>query len=156
MMVRTRIARPPHSGLGAHDPDVGGAAAQAEPARGRLDEQAIARLRELDPSGQGRLLQRVFVAFEASLSRLMPRIEQARDAADSASIRLVAHTLKSSSATVGALGLSRVCAEIEALVRDQRVPEAIARIPEMQLEVEAVREALRDLSVAAASGAGAA
>jgi HPt (histidine-containing phosphotransfer) domain-containing protein len=124
--------------------------------RGRLDAEAIARLRELDPGGQGLLLQRVFAAFEKSLSRLMPQIEQARDAADGAGIRLVAHTLKSSSATVGALGLSRVCAEIEALARDQQVPEAIARIAEMQLEVEAVREALRDVCAVAVPGAGAA
>jgi HPt (histidine-containing phosphotransfer) domain-containing protein len=130
--------------------------ARGDLTRGRLDAEAIARLRELDPGGQGLLLQRVFAAFEKSLSRLMPQIEHARDTADGAGIRLVAHTLKSSSATVGALGLSRVCAEIEALARDQQVPEAIARIAEMQLEVEAVREALRDVCAAAVPGAGAA
>jgi hypothetical protein len=61
-----------------------------------------------------------------------------------------------SSATVGALGLSSLCAEIEALARDQRVPEAAARIAEMQLEVEAVREALRDMCATADRGAGSA
>lgn len=155
-MVRTRLARPPHSGHGAQDPDAGGARATVESTRGRLDASAIARLRELDPSGQGQLLQRVFAAFEGSLLRLMPQIVQARDSADAAGIRLVTHTLKSSSATVGALGLSSLCAEIEALARDQRVPEAAARIAEMQLEVEAVREALRDMCATADRGAGSA
>lgn len=154
MMVRTRLARPPHSSRGAHDSDAGGATAQVESARGRLDPAAIARLRELDPSGQGQLLQRVFTAFEASLARLMPQIEQARETADAAGIRLVSHTLKSSSATVGALALSNLCAEIEALAREQLVPEAVARIADMQLEVEAVREALRDVCAAAVHEAG--
>jgi len=156
MTVRTRLARPPHSRLGAQDSVAGGALAHVESTRGRLDSAALARLRELDPSGQGQLLQRVFTAFETSLARLMPQIEQARDAADAAGIRLVTHTLKSSSATVGALGLSSLCAEIEALARDQQVPEAVARIAEMQIEVEAVREALRDVCATAARGPGSA
>jgi hypothetical protein len=53
-------------------------------------------------------------------------------------------------------GLVPVGSFFEALARDQRVPEAAARIAEMQLEVEAVREALRDMCATADRGAGSA
>ena len=83
--------------------------------QGVLNPEAIRRLRELDPTGESQLLSRVFQAFETSLNRLLPQLEQARTTADAASVRLVAHTLKSSSATIGAAQLSKVCAEVEAM-----------------------------------------
>jgi HPt (histidine-containing phosphotransfer) domain-containing protein len=82
-----------------------------------LDAEALARLRELDPKGENKLLERVLRAFQTSAARLMPQLETARLANDRATVRLVAHTLKSSSASIGALELSRVCAQVEALIR---------------------------------------
>ncbi len=82
-----------------------------------LDPEALARLTELDPTGENKLLERVLRAFQTSAARLMPQLEAAHLSGDAATIRLVAHTLKSSSASIGALGLSQVCAQIEALIR---------------------------------------
>lgn len=124
-------------------------------ARGVLDAEAIRRLRELDPTGESHLLTRVFNAFETSLNRLLPQLTQARDAADPAGVRLVAHTLKSSSATVGAMALSRWCAEVEGQARLLRLDEAASGIEQMLLEVEAVRESLRRLSRTVDATAGA-
>jgi HPt (histidine-containing phosphotransfer) domain-containing protein len=103
-------------------------------------------LRELDPTGESHLLMRVFNAFETSLNRLLPQLAQARDAADASAVRLVAHTLKSSSATVGALELSRLCAEVEVQAREMRLAEAAGGIEQMLLEAEAVRLSLGALS----------
>jgi PAS domain S-box-containing protein len=89
----------------------------AQPLVAVLDPQALDRLRELDPTGANGLLQRVLKAFEASLQRLLQQLRDARQPADYATMRHVAHTLKSSSASVGALELSRLCAEIERRVR---------------------------------------
>lgn len=89
---------------------------------------------------------RVFNAFETSLNRLVPQLIQARDAADASGVRLVAHTLKSSSATVGALALSRLCAEVEVLARDSRLDEAGPGLSQMLVEADAVRESLRRLA----------
>lgn len=137
--------RPLSSGV---DPESTGGSSQrpAPSARGVLDDDAIRRLRELDPTGESHLLMRVFNAFETSLNRLLPQLVQARDAADASGVRLVAHTLKSSSATVGALELSRLCAEVEVQAREIRLDEAADGIQQMLLEAEAVRVSLGSLS----------
>ena len=44
-----------------------------------LDPEAIRRLRELDPSGGNKLLERVVNAFSNSLERLLPDLARARD-----------------------------------------------------------------------------
>ena len=82
-----------------------------------LDAQALDRLRELDPTGTNGLLARVLKAFEGSLQRLLQQLQDARGTADHAAMRHVAHTLKSSSASVGALELSKLCADIERRIR---------------------------------------
>ncbi|MBT9456413.1 MAG: response regulator [Burkholderiaceae bacterium] len=111
-----------------------------------LDAHALDRLRELDPSGNNRLLARVATAFLASLDRLMPELQAARtEVPNLAAIRHVAHTLKSSSASIGALDLSRRCAEIEQLARDGQVEGLEALLDGMQSDVEYVRLALQAL-----------
>jgi HPt (histidine-containing phosphotransfer) domain-containing protein len=128
-----------HATQGAFDAQVGGAATGSHVV---LDAQALERLRELDPTGQNRLLDRVFAAFEASLARLMPQLDAARGAGDWQAVRHVAHTLKSSSASIGALELSRLCAEVETLVRQAEVEGVGERIDAMSAEVARVRRAL--------------
>nr|WP_316640367.1 response regulator [uncultured Roseateles sp.] len=111
-----------------------------------LDAHALDRLRELDPSGNNRLLARVAAAFIGSLDRLMPDLQAARtEVPNLAAIRHVAHTLKSSSASIGALDLSRRCAEIEQLARDGQVEGLEALLDGMQSDVEHVRLALHAL-----------
>lgn len=92
------------------------AAASAE-ARAPLDAAALQRLRELDPDGGNRVVERVMRAFESSLTRLLSQVQGARGDDANATVAHVAHTLKSSSASVGALELSRRCSEIENRLR---------------------------------------
>ena len=85
-----------------------------------LDAGAVSRLRELDPDGRHGVVTRVMKAFEASLSRMMGQLSaQLVDPGrgDPAVLVSVAHTLKSSSASVGAMSLARACAEVEQGVR---------------------------------------
>jgi HPt (histidine-containing phosphotransfer) domain-containing protein len=82
-----------------------------------LDAAALERLSELDPTGAGHLLERVLKAFQTSAVRLRAQGLVARDAGDKNAIRLVVHTLKSSSASIGAIQLSQICAEIETTIR---------------------------------------
>ena len=83
-----------------------------------LDPVALARLRELDPKGENQLLERVLKAFQTSAARLMPQLQAAREANDRTTVRLVAHTLKSSSASIGATMLSQLCSELEVTIRN--------------------------------------
>ena len=83
-----------------------------------LDEAALTQLRELDPGGTNQVVARVLQAFANSLQRLLPQGEQAFAQHDHDALRHVVHTLKSSSASVGALALSQRCAEIEISLRN--------------------------------------
>jgi HPt (histidine-containing phosphotransfer) domain-containing protein len=60
-------------------------------------------------------------------------------------IRHVAHTLKSSSASIGAMTLSRMCAELEAMARADQIEGAAERIEALQVELETVRVALKKI-----------
>lgn len=82
-----------------------------------LDPAALARLGELDPKGENRLLQRVLQAFQNSVARLRPQLDAASLDGDRNAIRLVVHTLKSSSASIGAVRLSQLCAQVESAIR---------------------------------------
>ena len=97
-----------------------------------LDEAALQRLRDLDPDGRNHLLERVLRAFETSVLRLGAQLVEAREKNDMQAIRHAVHTLKSSSASIGALRLSRLCAEIEAAVRR----EAFAGLPPLLDDVD--------------------
>jgi CheY-like chemotaxis protein len=111
--------------------------------RTRLDPQAIARLKELDPKGDNKLLERVFKAFETSVARLAPQLREAGRNGDLAGIRHVAHTLKSSSASIGALRLSQLCSEIETSIRTGEVRDLSAGVEAMDAEISRVLEAIR-------------
>ena len=103
-----------------------------------LDAEALDRLRELDPSGKSRLLERVLRAFHASASRLAQQFDDARRAGDMQGIRHVVHTLKSSSASIGALALARLCAEIESSIRADTLAGLPERLDAMDRELAAV------------------
>jgi signal transduction histidine kinase/CheY-like chemotaxis protein len=110
-----------------------------------LDAGALARLHELDPLGENQLLVRVIKAFETSAGRLVPQLQDACRAADTATVRHVAHTLKSSSASIGAVKLSQICAEIETGIRTNQLDNLDDRVDSMCAEIEIVLHALRRL-----------
>ena len=112
-----------------------------------LDPEAIRRLRELDPSGGNKLLERVVNAFSNSVDRLLPELSRARegDTLDLSVVRHVSHTLKSSSASLGAMGLSARCADIETMARDGLVQGLPQQLDAMLLDIQQVRAALAAL-----------
>jgi hypothetical protein len=110
---------------------------------GVLDAQALERLRELDPQGANGLLPRVLKAFDGSLDRLLAQLGDARARGDREGMRHVAHTLKSSSASVGALELSRICADIEAAIRDRQAIDLEPLLDDMAAQSSRLRAALR-------------
>jgi HPt (histidine-containing phosphotransfer) domain-containing protein len=93
----------------------------AEPGAGgigpALDADAIERLRQLDPDGSRGFVVQVLRTYEASLLRHLASIEASAAAGAVADVGRVAHTLKSSSASVGASRLATVCADVERRAR---------------------------------------
>ena len=110
-----------------------------------LDATALARLAELDPDGASRLLPRVLTAYLNSIARLHPQFVAARPAHDLAAIRHVTHTLKSSSASIGAIKLAAICAEIDAMIRTANTADLDKHLDAMDAELERVLKAVKHL-----------
>ena len=137
MLTQRRMACAP---LAWDDRPPQGAVGGARPAL-VLDAAALAGLRELDPTGQNRLMERLFIAFQTSTARLMPQLLESQRNADLQGVRHVAHTLKSSAASVGGTKLSGICADLEARIR-------LGQPGDLQPQVEALVEEVRNLLLA--------
>lgn len=114
------------------------AASSAGGGLGLLDATALARLRELDPGDRTGLLNRILLTYTRSLERLLAQWRAARSAGDVSAMRHVAHTLKSSSASVGALKLSALCAEVEARLRDGQLEGIATQLDLLTTESERI------------------
>jgi HPt (histidine-containing phosphotransfer) domain-containing protein len=144
MLNPSRLANAPAGAAEGGKGVAGAAGVSAESAPADvLDAQALARLRELDPSGEGKLLQRVLQAFETSVARLLPQLKEARVSGDLPTVRHVAHTLKSSSASIGALKLSQLCTDIELMVRESRTEGLDEALDAMIAQLDIVPDALK-------------
>jgi HPt (histidine-containing phosphotransfer) domain-containing protein len=82
-----------------------------------LDEGALARLRELDPEGRHGVVARVLSTYENALARQLEQMRAELDAPRGEVLGALAHTLKSSSASVGALAFARACEVLEQRIR---------------------------------------
>lgn len=112
-----------------------------------LDPIALERLQELDPSGANKLIERVVAAYLKALDRMLPELSQARgETLDLNVVRHISHTLKSSSASLGAMDLSERCATIETMVRMGQTEGLDVLLDGMLEQVALVRQALLDLS----------
>lgn len=107
-----------------------------------LDPNALDRLRELDPDGRHGAVTRVLTTFEGLLARLLAQLHDPPEGPRAEKVAEVAHTLKSSSASVGALELARVCTEIEQRLRGGDVAELERDIARLISAAEAARQAV--------------
>ena len=115
--------------------------APAEPAA-LLDAAALQNLRAMRRPGRPDVLGRIIDLFYSDAPRLLGQLEVAAGASDAAALQLAAHTLKSSCANVGALGLSATCREIEQYARGNDVGSALHHIRGIQQELDRVLAAL--------------
>ena len=119
-------------------------AGAADSAASELDAACLDQLRALDPVG-GSFLQRVLQTYQRSLSAQEAAIGQAFGVGDTAALSHAAHALKSASASVGALQLSRLCAQMEQAVRDAQPELLPALVTQFQEESIRVHDAVARL-----------
>jgi len=108
-----------------------------------LDAGALARLADLDPQGSAGLVQRVLTTYAKALERSRQELLLVRRPLQHEPLRHLAHTLKSSSASVGALALSALCAQVEHNVRSQQPGDLGALLDAMQAEMQRVAGAVQ-------------
>ena len=111
------------SGHGAESP-----AGAPEPVREdepRLDASRIEGLRELGRLGGTDVLRDIVTRFRGQ--PLLAALRQAQTGCDRAALERHAHSLKGSSAALGAMRLSRLCGELEKMARGEAGLDACAR-----------------------------
>lgn len=112
-----------------------------------LDRAALERLRELDPDGRLGVVQRVLAAFETSVARMVVQLQAEMPPPGTDGnpqvVATIAHTLKSSSASVGALSLAAACAEVERRIRSGEPGELATEVRTLIAEGESALVAVR-------------
>jgi len=116
---------------------------EPSPEAPRLDAAAIARLRELDPDGRQGVVVRVLQAFEASLHKQSALARAAAERQDARALFEIAHLLKSSSQSVGALALAARCIEIERSLRAGEAVDVGAEVENLLTEASRALVAVR-------------
>ncbi|MFT4727846.1 MAG: HPt (histidine-containing phosphotransfer) domain-containing protein [Granulosicoccus sp.] len=91
-----------------------------------IDENALKFIKALQRPGKPDLLERIIDLFTTESPKTLSSMIEGIDSMDMEVVRVAAHTLKSSSAYVGALDLSERCKELERAAHDQNFPACIA------------------------------
>jgi CheY-like chemotaxis protein/HPt (histidine-containing phosphotransfer) domain-containing protein len=116
---------------------------QDEPAP--LDPKALDEVASLQPNDSDEILKKVISLYLDSSCTLMKGIREALEGNDADALHHAAHTLKSSSAYLGAMTLSAMSKELEIMGRDKALGEAMARLAPVEHEYGRVRDALTKL-----------
>jgi CheY-like chemotaxis protein len=115
-----------------------------------IDDSALESLSTLPQAGDHDLVNQVIQTYINTSMDLMTRLGEAIDRSDSEYIRSAAHSLKSSSANVGAIKLAELCASMETSTRKSDRATAVTLQRQIREEYPRVIKSLkRKLSAAA-------
>ena len=107
-----------------------------------LADQVLEQLRELRRPGRPDPVVKILTSFLESSATYVSAIHQAVVHQDAEALFRAAHALKSSSAMIGAMGLSSILKDFELLGRQGNVAESHKRMAELDAVYEAVRQAV--------------
>ncbi|MBK7542011.1 MAG: response regulator [Candidatus Competibacteraceae bacterium] len=100
----------------------------AEPVAASIDQEVLEKIRTLERNGAPNLVARLVGLYLKGTPPLIEQMKKACADADCGALRMAAHTLKSSSANVGAMKLHELCKELESQARNQQIDDAAERI----------------------------
>ena len=103
-----------------------------------VDEQALEQIRSLQPG----LLEKVIHLFSTNTPALIAAIADAVAQSDPEALKKAAHTLKSSSANVGAITMAELCKTLEMMGRDKTIEHADELADKVSTEYSRVLAAL--------------
>jgi CheY-like chemotaxis protein len=117
-----------------------------------LDPKALEMIASLQPNAAEEILKKVIGLYLDSSRTLMKGIREAAEGMDADALHHAAHTLKSSSAYLGAVTLSSMSRELEMMGRNKTPEGAAARLASLEHEYGRVREALAKLLAGMTAG----
>jgi two-component system sensor histidine kinase/response regulator len=88
-------------------------------------------------------LRQVIATFLEGTPGFLAELRDAASRGDASGVQRVAHTLKSTSAMLGATALAEQCADLERLGRARNAAEAVSRVAAMEAHYQAVAAALK-------------
>ena len=110
-----------------------------------FDAAALERLRTLDPDGSSGFMRQILTTFEASLVKHLALLGAVDTPAALASAAAIAHKLKSSSSSIGALTFASHCDEVEKAARKGDPSDFLPALHALRAEGERVLSALRTM-----------
>jgi signal transduction histidine kinase/DNA-binding response OmpR family regulator/HAMP domain-containing protein len=111
-----------------------------------LDPGALERLRTTLGRQADQMLPDLLDGFHHDVDRLLSEARQALEEGNADELRRAAHTLKSTSATFGAMALSATARELEYLAREGMLEGAAGQIARAEAEFARVKTALETVS----------
>jgi len=130
-----------HAAPGTRMPAAPAPAAQPD----AINRNALDNIRALSRDSGDALVHKVVTAYMGDTPRHLHALRQALGGLDAESVRRVAHSLKSSSANIGAARLATLCRELEGLGRAGSVDGAAPLLYDMEREFVSVRQSLHAL-----------
>src|SRR6185503_1300607 len=109
-----------------------------------IDTRAWDSIRSLQRPGQPDMLCKVIDKYLTSSRRLIDAMREAVPQRDAEALHHTAHSLKSSSATVGALRLAALCKDMETMGRTNALEGVSAVWRKFQAEYKLVQDILKD------------
>ena len=107
-----------------------------------LDPAALEKIRALQRDGAPDLVNMVVEQYLTDSSSLVETLREAVQSGNADELRNAAHSLKSSSANVGAMILAELCKMIEVKARENDLKEVATEVDKVLEEYERARNAL--------------
>ena len=109
-----------------------------------LDNSVLDDLRELDRDGSSGFLRQIIGVFEEQADEILADLKAAAARRDDTQLANLAHKLKGSARTVGAVELGNHCERLEHDARRGPVPDVDSRLDEVHAACTRARASLRE------------
>lgn len=107
-----------------------------------IDGQALDNIRVLQGEDNPAFLDKIIRTYLDHARQLLAALQEAVARSDALTLQKTAHSLKSSSAALGATTLAALCQDLEMLGRQQNLENVTTVLATATAEYELVREAL--------------
>ncbi|MGZ6961856.1 MAG: response regulator, partial [Ilumatobacteraceae bacterium] len=141
VLSRWTSGRAPASDSGSRTDTRSGVSPQAD-VSGVLDRGVVADLLELSRYSDGAQMARLVETFINDGFARLEALNRGIEAADGALVARICHSLKGSSANLGAASLARLCAELEVSASNNELAGAVDLLRRLEAEFDRVRPAL--------------
>jgi two-component system, sensor histidine kinase and response regulator len=108
----------------------------------QLCEETLADLRELEDADNPDFVSNMMDRFLDDSRQLVERLRQGLASRDNTALRMASHSLKSTSAVVGAMALSNACMILETAARERGIADLKPLVDDVMRKFDAIRPAI--------------